>query len=150
MNKMKGLVLLTCTVGVVLLTLVFFFRPEPIPVSITPVTTQMIAANEIKMQEEEKRQQAQQAARQRADLEHRLYRCQSNAECIIVDKDPCGCLRGPQGVTAINSNFSLEFSRLMQERYSNTQVCPSVASTEEACAPTARAVCQANLCKIIY
>ena len=150
MNQIKGLILLICAAGAIVLAVMFFSRPAPIEVSIARVTPEMVEENQVKIQEEEKRQQAQEAARKRANLEQRLYHCKTSEDCIIVDKDPCGCLRGPSGVTAINSELALEFSRLMDAQFASAKMCPSVASTEKECSAKARPVCQANRCKIVY
>ncbi len=150
MSKIKGLVLLICAAGAILFALVFFSRPVPIEASFPRVTSEMVEENKIKVAEQEKQQAQEEAARKRAELEVRLYRCSSDEDCIIVDKDPCGCLRGPKGVTAINSNLSLEFSRLMDKQFAGQKMCPSTSSTEKECSPSARAVCQAKHCKIVY
>ena len=150
MNQLRGLVLLICAAGAILFAFVFFSKPVPIEVSMARVTPQMVEENKAKVEEEEKLHQAQEAARKRAELEVRLYRCSSDEDCIIVDKDPCGCLRGPQGVTAINSNLSLEFSRLMDKQFAGPKMCPSTPSTQKECSPSARAVCEAKHCKIAY
>ncbi|MBO7238160.1 MAG: hypothetical protein J6U96_02565 [Elusimicrobiaceae bacterium] len=150
MNKLYGLLLLICAGGAMFLTILFFAQPAPIEVKMVRLDEEMVKENEAKMKEEEKRQQAAHAAQARADLEKRLYRCKSNEECIIVDKDPCGCARGPQGVTAINSDLSLEYSKLMEKKFAKIEVCPDVASKEKECSPKARPVCEANRCKIAY
>ena len=148
--KIKGIFLLVCAVFVLALAASFFTRSNPIEVQIPLVTRQMIDENQAAIKSAEAKRQNAAAERKRAELEKRLYQCQNDNECIIVDKDPCGCLKGPEGVTAINSAMSLEFSRFMQGQSSVASVCPSVASTERECSASARPVCQQNVCKIVY
>ena len=150
MNKLYGLLLLICAGGVLLLAVVFFSQPAPIQVSMVRLDQQLLEENEAKIKEAEKRQKAEQAKRAQAELEKKLYRCTRNDQCIIVDKDPCGCARGPQGVTAINSDFSLEYSRLLEKKFAKIEVCPSISSTEKECSRTAHAVCEESFCKIAY
>ena len=77
----------------------------------------------------------------------RAFRCTVDDDCIIVAKDPCGCLLGPQGVAAVNVEHALYFA----PNDTGTKTCPSMApSTEAQCSPTAQAVCQANRCTITY
>ena len=129
--------------GILLLLLpVFLLRVQPIEVN-TPVITQaeMIAQEEKQLKEE------QQSA-VRAQI-RRLYTCEVDEDCIIVDKDPCGCLIGPAGVMAINADKTLEFNRRFQSAMA--KACPDVApSTEKECSSSARAVCQSGLCRIVY
>ena len=148
--KIKGIFLLICAVLIVGLALSFFSRATPIEVQMPLVTREMVEENQAAIRAAAEKRQNAAAARKRAELEMRLYQCQADSDCIIVDKDPCGCLKGPEGVTAINSSMSLEFSRLVQEKSSLAEVCPSVASAEKECSATARPVCQQNVCKIVY
>ena len=148
--KIKGLFLLVCTCLVVMLGLSFLSKSDPIEVQMPLVTVDMVKENQAKIQKAKEKKEDAAAARQRAELEAKLYQCAQNDECIIVDKDPCGCLKGPEGVTAINSSMALEFSRLMQQEAGGSTVCPQVASTERECSPSARAVCQQNRCQIVY
>ena len=150
MNQIKGIFLLLCSIVVLLLAFVFYSHRSAIEVQMPLLTSQMVTQREEEMQKEEHRRQSQQEARRRAALEERVISCQSDDDCIIVDKDPCGCLKGPEGVTAINSAMSLEFSRLMARTFANTTACPSVESKEKECSPTAKAVCEQNRCKIVY
>lgn len=146
----KGTVLWVCAFVAAVLAVSFFSRSQAIEVQVPLVTKQMIEENQAQIQQEQQHRQNTLLAKRRAELEVRLYQCQSNEDCIIVDKDPCGCLKGPQGVTAINAGLSLEFSRLMEKTFSATTACPSVASVEKECAPTARPVCRFNRCQIVY
>ncbi len=148
--KIKSLLLLICAAVAVLLAFSFFSRSEAIEVEMPLVTKQMVDENQDAIQKAEERRQNTVAARRRAELEVRLYQCDSDDQCIIVDQDPCGCLKGPEGVTAINSNLSLEFSRLLEKQFAAGAACPSVGSSEKECSASARAVCEQNRCKIVY
>lgn len=150
MNQVKGILLLICAGAAIVLSLVFYSRRSLIDVQMPLVTKEMVAERQEEIQKKEKRRQNAQQARRRAELEERLISCNVDEDCIIVDKDPCGCLRGPEGVTAINSSLSLEFSRLMEPVFAQATSCPSVASAEKECSASAKAVCQQNICKIAY
>ncbi len=151
MNQMiKGVFLLACAFVAAVLAVSFFSRSQPIEVQIPLVTKQMVEENQAQIQQEQQRRQHKLQAKKRAELEVRLYQCQSDEECVIVDQDPCGCLKGPEGVTAINAGLSLEFSRLMEKSYADATACPSTASTQKECSPTAHPVCQQNRCQIVY
>ena len=142
MNKMiKNIVLITATVGVVFLTLLFLAHDAPIEVNIPQLDAQEIAANKEALQQAEK--QAQREARAR-----RIYACQTDEDCIIVDKDPCGCAVGPKGVVAVNINFITDFNALNNNQV--TTACPDTVSTEKECSETAKAICRARTCKISY
>ncbi len=149
-QKIKGLFLLVCAAGVLILALSFFSRSTPIEVQMPLVTTQMVKENQAQLKSEEEQRQNAAAARKRAETEVRVRQCTADDQCIIVDRDPCGCLKGPEGVTAINSAMSLEFSQLIQSETSGSTVCPAVGSAERECSATARAVCRQNACTIIY
>lgn len=148
--KIKGLFLLVCACGAIWLALSFFGRFERIEASAPMVTAQMVQDYQAQVQEEEQKRQNADAARKRAEMQARMYRCQEDDECIIVDKDPCGCLSGPEGVTAINSEWSLEFSRMVEKQFATATTCPSVASVERECSASARPVCQDSRCQIVY
>ena len=148
--KIKGIFLLVCSACVILLALLFFSGSQALEVSVPTFDEQMI--NQFLTQKaaaEQKRFNAQ-AARERAELQVQIYRCNNNEECVIVDKDPCGCLRGPSGVTAINAEWSLEFSKLIEKEFESGISCPSVASTQDECSATAKAVCLENRCQIVW
>ncbi len=149
-QMIKGTFLLVCAFVAAVLAVSFFSRSQAIEVQVPLVTKQMIEENQAQIQQEQQHRQNTLLAKRRAELEVRLYQCQSDEDCIIVDKDPCGCLKGPKGVTAINAGLSLEFSRLMEKTFATATACPSVASTEKECAPTARPVCRKNRCQIVY
>lgn len=148
--KLKGLFLLICAACAGLLTMFFFSHAQPVEADMPLVTSEMIAQHREQLQQKAHQRQSAEAARKRADLEIKMYQCRTNDECIIVDRDPCGCLRGPEGVTAINSNFSLEFSRLTEKQFAKATACPSVGSSERECSASAEAACVAGRCKIIY
>ncbi len=148
--KIKGLCLLICAAFVLVMAFSFFFRATPIEVQMPLVTKQMVEENQQAIKNAEERRQSEAAQRRRAELQASFHRCQADSDCIIVDRDPCGCLKGPEGVTAINANMSLEFSRFLEKRAAVAEVCPSIGSVERECSATARPVCQQNMCKIVY
>ncbi|MBR4591838.1 MAG: hypothetical protein IKO35_01345 [Elusimicrobiaceae bacterium] len=142
MNRIKNIIFLVLAGLVLLLIPLFLSKDEPIPVDFPRLTQQ-----EVEAREEQKQQEAQTAAQK--EKMRRIYGCQTDEDCIIVDKDPCGCLIGPQGVTAINALYTLEFNQ-MQSR-SITKTCPDTPpSKARDCSPSAQAVCRANTCKIEY
>ncbi len=149
-QKIKGLFLLLCTAGVLVLAASFFSRAKPIEAQMPLLTVQMVQENQAQLKSAEEQRQHAAAARKRAEMEVRVRQCTADEQCIIVDRDPCGCLKGPEGVTAINSSMTLEFSQLVQAETSGSTVCPSVGSTEKECSATARAVCRQNACTIVY
>ena len=106
MKKMiANIVLLSATVAILGLTGLFLSNRLPISVNVARLNAEEMAA-----QKEEAAQQAK-AAQKRAKL-NRMVSCQTNEDCIIVDKDPCGCAAGPKGVTAININYITDFNRI--------------------------------------
>jgi adenine-specific DNA glycosylase len=79
----------------------------------------------------------------------RMYRCETDEDCVIVDKDPCGCWVGPSGVTAINVAYILDFNKMTQKSLAKT--CPDTEpSVDKECSPSARAVCKEKVCRIVY
>ena len=142
MNKLiKNVVLITAVVVVVFLIPLFLMRDAPIQVDIPHLDAQQLAAKKEAVQQAEK--QAQKEARVR-----RMYACQTDEDCIIVDKDPCGCSVGPKGVTAINVDFVTEFNT--QNNQTLAKACPDTVSAEKECSESAQAVCRARVCKIEY
>ena len=106
-----------------------------VDLSITTNFSKVLAAAE---------KEAQRQARAR-----RVYSCKADEDCIIVDKDPCGCAIGPKGVVAINVNYLTDFNALNSQKMV-TKSCSEVLSREKECSPSARAVCKAHTCKITY
>ena len=140
--KLKAACLLICALGILLLIPVFLSKDEPITVSVPLLDVAQMEAKEA--QEQKAAEQAAAQAKRR-----RLYSCTVDEDCIIVDKDPCGCLVGPQGVTAINAAYTLDFNK--QQSNLITKACPEgEPSMEKECSPTAQAVCEQNYCTIIY
>ncbi len=133
--------LLVCAAGVLLLIPFFLKQATVIEVDVPQITVAQLEA------QKEQTAQAQRAARRQAKL-NRIYSCQTDEDCIIVDKDPCGCAIGPSGVTAINSNYITDFDEL--NRQPNAKACPDVISTQRECSETAQAVCKAKTCKIVF
>lgn len=134
--------LLTCTAGVLLLIPLFMMHDSPIPVRVPHLTQEELAA-----QKQETAKMEQETAR-KARLS-RIYSCKNDADCLIVDKDPCGCAAGPTGVVAINVNYITDFNALQGTRMV-TKACSEQVSVIKECSPSARAVCKARTCKIEY
>ena len=142
MNKMiKNVVLIVVTAVVVFLIPLFLTHDSPTQVDVPHLNAQEIAAQKEATEQAEK--QAQKEARIR-----RVYACQTEEDCIVVDKDPCGCAAGPQGVTAINVGQITAFNSINNQQ--GAKACPDVISTEKECSATAQAVCVAHTCKIRY
>lgn len=142
MNKMiKNVVLIVAITVVVFLIPLFLAHDSPIEVNIPQLDAAEMAAQKEATQQAEK--QAQREARIR-----RIYACKSDEDCIIVEKDPCGCTVGPKGVVAINVNFVTDFNAINSKQI--TTACPDTISTEKECSEHAQAVCRARTCKITY
>ena len=115
----------------------------------TPLDVEMpsLKAEEITAKEDAQHKAAR--ASTARSMQKRIFSCATDEDCIIVDKDPCGCLVGPQGVTAINADYTIDFNKLQEKNV--TKACPEVSpSTAQECSPTARAVCESRTCKIVY
>ncbi len=120
----------------------FLARIKPIEVDLPQLSQEEVVA-----QEEIKQKQEQAAAMQ--SKMRRIYACTLDEDCIIVDKDPCGCLIGPQGVTAINALYTSEYNQLTTR--SVTTTCPDVTpSTEQECSSSAIPICMSGTCRIAY
>ena len=142
MNKMiKNVVLIAAITVVAFLIPLFLAHDAPIEVNIPQLDAAEIAAQKEAAQQAEK--QAQREARIR-----RVYACQKDEDCIIVEKDPCGCAVGPKGLVAINVDFVTDFNTLNSKQI--TTACPDTISTEKECSAEAQAVCRARNCKITY
>ena len=142
MNKMiKNVILIAATTGVVFLIPLFLAHDSPIEVVVPQLDAQEMAAKKEAAEQAEK--QAQKEARAR-----RVYACKTDEDCIIVDKDPCGCSIGPKGVVAINVNFITDFNTMNSKQV--TKACPDTVFTEKECSAKAEAVCRAHTCKISY
>lgn len=141
-TKIKALCLLVCAACMLVLIPVFLSKDNPIEVSMSVLTEQQAAA------QEQAQQKAAQSSAQKARV-RRILRCETDDDCIIVDKDPCGCLVGPEGVTAINASYTLEFNKMQSGVLA--KACPDRApSQEKECSPSAAAVCRENVCQIAY
>ena len=99
-------------------------------------------------QQKEETAKAEKEAQRKAKI-RRIYSCKVDSDCLIVDKDPCGCTVGPKGVVAINENYIPDFNSLNKPKMM-AQTCPETVSREKECSRSARPVCQANTCKIVY
>lgn len=150
MVYIRSLVLLVCAAAVLLLAVVFYGRATKLEVTAPLLTREMVNENQAVIAQRQRAQQHAESARKRAEEQSSLYQCKVDEDCIIVDQDPCGCLRGPSGVTAINAEQSLTFSRLMSRRFAQAIACPDEPSTVRECSVTAHAVCAENHCKIAY
>lgn len=127
---------------VVVLMLLLYANDAPIEISVPHLNLQELEAKEKEEQEEQAR--ALEAMRRQ-----RMVSCKRSSDCIIVDKDPCGCLVGPQGVTSINALYTTDFDKMQAKTL--TKACPDKEpSTVRECAPTARAACVKSRCKIVY
>ncbi len=143
MKKMiKNTWLLVCA-GVILVSIpLLLTQNQPIEVEVPHLTQEQI--NERKKASE----QAAKAAQRKTKM-IRTYACNTDEDCIIVDKDPCGCAIGPKGVTAINAGHLEDFEALNRNIF-GTKSCPDTISEEKECSPSAHAVCKAHTCKIAY
>ncbi len=140
--KIKEAMLLVCALAALGAIPLFLSKDNPIEVSVPVLDAAQLAAKEAKAQKEAAESAVQAAMR-------RMVSCSVNEDCIIVDKDPCGCLVGPEGVTAINAAYTLDFNKFQSN--SLTKACPEGApSVERECSPSAQAVCQENVCRISY
>lgn len=141
-NKIINILYVCSAVFVLLWLFTLCKHAQPEQVYLPELNLQEIEA------QEQAQQQAEHAAAERARV-RRIFSCETDEDCIIVDKDPCGCWAGPSGVTAINSARALEFNRLQGRAL--TKACPDgEPSKERECSPSARAVCQEKTCKIVY
>lgn len=140
--KIKEIILLVCALGALGLIPVFLSKDQPIEVSVPVLDLAQLEAKEAKQQ------QAAVESAEQAKM-RRMVSCTVNEDCIIVDKDPCGCLVGPQGVTAINAAYTLDFNKLQSNLVA--KACPEGApSAERECSPSAQPVCLENVCRIAY
>lgn len=138
----KDIFLFLCAGLILLLLPVLWSNRSVIEISLPGISSSDLSARI------EKQQQQARVSATRAK-ERRVYACEDDEDCIIVDKDPCGCLVGPQGVTAINALFTLEFNQLQKK--SLMTPCPDRApSTERECSSTAQAICVNKTCQISY
>ena len=143
MKKLIKNVLCLCGAVLICMLLSLLMRNSiPLDIEVPVLKEEEITAKE------EAQQKAAQVSAARA-MQKRIFSCSNDEDCIIVDKDPCGCLVGPQGVTAINADYTIDFNKLQEKNV--TKACPEVSpSATKECSPTARAVCEARTCKIVY
>ena len=137
-KTIKPTLYLLCALGIFALIPTLLSKDAPIEVQIPSFDLEDINAQEAKQKE----QAAKKVAR-------RMYRCETDEDCVIVDKDPCGCWVGPSGVTAINVAYILDFNKMTQKSLAKT--CPDTEpSVDKECSPSARAVCKEKVCRIVY
>lgn len=149
-SKIKNIFLLACSAVVILLAVSFFSRADVIEVSAPLITKQDIEKYQEQQRAVQHQKQQTAEARRKAETRENIYKCETDDECIIVDKHPCGCLNGPEGVTAINGAYSFNFLTLVEQEFGQATRCGEVASTERECSATAHAVCESNRCRIDY
>lgn len=138
---LKNLFYITSAVVIVLFLVVFFKHDSVMNFEFPDLNLEEITA------QEEAQKQIAQAAAVRARAK-RMFMCEADEDCIIVDKDPCGCLVGPAGVTSINVNHVLDFNETQK---TITTTCPDTPpSTQGACSPSAQAVCKNKMCTIVF
>ena len=145
-STLRDMLLLVCAGLVLVILPVFLTRLSPIEVNFPVVNQDTLGPLEPPSQQVSA--QSSKAAALKAKM-RKIHSCENDEDCIIVDKDPCGCLVGPAGVTAINALYTLDFDKLQTHTF--TETCPDAEpSTEQECSASAHAVCQANVCKIVY
>lgn len=131
-------------VGAVILgfiTFTMYQQHTPIPIFVPEITMEELDTRAAAAKQTEERVAANTRAR-------KLVACSVDDDCIIVDKDPCGCVRGPQGVMAINVEQVGDFA---SQTNAVTVNCPDrEPSTEAQCSPQARPVCRERVCTIVY
>ncbi len=141
-NKIKNLTYACLAAGILLLVPLFLSREKAIEVDLPELNLAELEA------QEEAQQKAAKASAERTFV-RRIYQCELDEDCIIVESDPCGCWAGPSGVTAINATRVVDFNKLHSKSVAKT--CPDGApSAERECSPSARAVCREKTCKIEY
>lgn len=141
-SKLKNIIVLCCAIGVFCLIPVFYLRGGVIDINLPAIDAKMLAEKVEKTQKAVQRSAVQRRNR-------KMVSCQVDDDCIIVDKDPCGCLVGPKGVTAINVEYTLEFNKMQEGLLA--KACPAgKPSQQKECSPNAQAVCRANVCRIKY
>lgn len=134
--------LLICAGIIVVAIPLLLTHNEPIEINLPHLTQEELA---------EKKKAEDQAVKeaQRRQKTSRMYACTTDDDCIIVDKDPCGCAVGPKGVTAVNANYVADFDSVNNTAF-GAKTCPDEVSTEKECSLDARPVCKNRTCKIAY
>lgn len=148
MKIAKGIFYLVCAVLVVLLMPVLLKHDQPIFVEIPEINVADI--DSIREREEQQIIVEKKEARiaERKAHYNPFTACTSDEECVIVDRHPCGCLIGPKGKTTINIKYITEFTDTVQSKAGEASCPGETPSTEGACNPAARAVCQQKVCRI--
>lgn len=140
--KIKNVITLFCIIIICCLIPVFFLRGGVIETDMPQLDAKLLAEAAEQNQKNVQRTNTQRRAR-------KMVSCQTDDDCIIVDKDPCGCLVGPQGVTAINAAYTLDFNKLQEDLVA--KACPEGEPSQiKECSPSAYAVCRAHVCRIQY
>ena len=95
-QKIKGLFLLICAVGVLGLAMSFFSRGTPIEVQVPMVTKQMVEENQAKLKNEAEQRQM---PRPRANVPKRKHGCGSvrpMSSALLWTVTPAAVLRAPK------------------------------------------------------
>jgi len=146
--KIAKTIFLLLWAGLVLLMIPTLLKhDQPIFVEIPEIRVEELKAIQ------EAQQQAEKKAEKKAEIREQMNRltgCTADDECVIVDRDPCGCILGPKGVIAINVKNMVDFNSKVQEKALNMSCPDKEPSSEGVCGPTAQAVCRNRNCKIVF
>lgn len=145
--KLKDMFFVLFAAGAVLLAIFFWSHRGEIAVDFPVVTQNMIDADAAQNAKAAADSEAASRAQKRAQQARRIFACETDDQCMRVEKNPCGCSAGPEEVVAINGMFFDEFSRTLPNM---TVTCPDAVSTEKECSPSARPACVQKMCKIVY
>jgi len=142
MKKMiTNIIYLVVAVAVCMCTFAVYQNANPIEADVPVVTLAQVHEQEEVTKEKEQISAAR--ARQR-----RWINCKQDDDCVIIDREPCGCLVGAKGVIAINVNLVTEY----EEKYLNkTKACPEEEPFQEGpCSPSAYPICKNKTCTIVF
>jgi hypothetical protein len=137
----KNIIYVVLTVLVAGVTFSVYQNNTPLTVDLPSLSLEQLQAKEEAVKENTQIS----AARSR----HKKWTaCEEDEDCIIIDQDPCGCLIGPKGVTAIN----VDFMQAYEDKHQNqTTACPEGEPSQEAqCSPDAHPVCKNKVCTIMF
>ena len=140
-QKIQNILCVVGAVCIAFLSYTIYQQHTAIPIFVPEISAEELDAREAAAQQDAARAAAATRAR-------KLVACSTDDDCVIVDKDPCGCLSGPKGVIAINVEQMESFSN---RNSALTTACPDrEPSTEGPCSPQARPVCRERMCTIVY
>ena len=103
MKKVQNIFYVVGAVILGFITFTMYQQRTPIPIFVPEITMEELDTRAAAAKQTEERVAANTRAR-------KLVACSVDDDCIIVDKDPCGCLVGSAGVTSINVNHVLDFN----------------------------------------